>query len=257
MQQFLFVIFLSISLIQTLDYNIDNQQVCTHKPFMVNFQHYCSRTRLIQDVNIPNSDQILHISIIFKSISSNRTSLNIIKSSQYKQKIYFTFFTIFGRFMYINNNTIIPLNDRTISSYLYNTSSEEFTQWTNSVLIPLTPYLSDPFCFLKQQNFLPLENISRIYYLYTNETNLNIDLSMSSYLISPLFFYTCFSVETRVSTAGIILIVSISVLGLITTVLIGICLRKQLTQLYHILENWIKQKRGLIPSITIHGKPSS
>ncbi|CAF4393022.1 unnamed protein product, partial [Rotaria sp. Silwood2] len=157
----------------------------------------------------------------------------------------------------INNNTIIPLNDRTISSYLYNTSSEEFTQWTNSVLIPLTPYLSDPFCFLKQQNFLPLENISRIYYLYTNETNLNIDLSMSSYLISPLFFYTCFSVETRVSTAGIILIVSISVLGLITTVLIGICLRKQLTQLYHILENWIKQKRGLIPSITIHGKPSS
>ncbi|CAF3233223.1 unnamed protein product, partial [Rotaria sp. Silwood2] len=64
-------------------------------------------------------------------------------------------------------------------------------------------------------------------------------------------------VETRVSTAGIILIVSISVLGLITTVLIGICLRKQLTQLYHILENWIKQKRGLIPSITIHGKPSS
>ncbi|CAF4940719.1 unnamed protein product, partial [Rotaria sp. Silwood1] len=35
MQLFLFIIFLSVSLIQTLDdYDIDNKQVCTHKPFM-------------------------------------------------------------------------------------------------------------------------------------------------------------------------------------------------------------------------------
>ncbi|CAF1209514.1 unnamed protein product [Rotaria sordida] len=259
MQLFLFIIFLSISIVQTLDYDIDNQQTCTHKPFLVNFQHNCSRTRLIQDVNIPNNDQILHISIILKSSLINKTSLNIIKSLKYKQKIYLTFFTTFKQFISINNKTIIQLNETTISSYLYDTFSEEFIQWTNSISIPLISYFSNPYCILKEKRFLPSEKISRIYYLYTNETNLNIDLSMSSYQISPLFihFNTCFSIETRLTTLAIVLIVIISVLGFITTVLIIICLKKQLIQLYHIVENWIRQKRGLIPSITIHGKPSS
>ncbi|CAF0939516.1 unnamed protein product [Rotaria sp. Silwood1] len=112
---------------------------------------------------------------------------------------------------------------------------------------------------LKDKCFLPLEKISRIYYLYTNETNLNIVLSMSSYQISPLFihFDTCFDIEKHLPILAIVLIVIISVLDFITIILVGICLKKQLIRLYHIRKNWINQKHGLIPSITIHGKPSS
>jgi len=254
----LLIIFLSISIIQTLDYDINNQQICTHKPFNVNFHHNCSRTRLIQNVSVPNTDEILYISIIFESISNINTTLNIIKSSTYNQKIYFTFLTLVEQNMYVNNKTILSLDNTTVNSYLYDTLSDEFMQTIEPFFIPTAFLLLNPYCILKQPSVLPPSNISRIYYLYTNETNLNLDFTTSTYRISPLFnrFDTCFTVVKTLTTLAIGLIVGVSVLSFITLVLIAICLNKQLTQLYHIWKNWQTNKEGTPPQITIHGTPS-
>ncbi len=94
--------------------------------------------------------------------------------------------------------------------------------------------------------------------MYTNETNLYFDLTISTYRISPLFdgYGTCFTVVTRLTTAAIVLIVVVSVLSFITIVLIGICLKKQLIELYHILINWLYNTDDTIPRQTIHGTPS-
>jgi hypothetical protein len=105
-------------MIQTFDYGIDNQQICTHRPFMVNFPHDCSRTRLTEDINIPNNDQILYISFIFTTTSGMNTSIIITKSSKYNQKIYLTVFTLTGRYIFINNKTLITLNDTAVTTYL-------------------------------------------------------------------------------------------------------------------------------------------
>jgi hypothetical protein len=254
----LLIIFLSISLIQTLDYDINNEQICTHKPFKIDFHHNCSRTRLIQNVSIPNTDEIIYISIIFESISNINTTLNITKSSTYNQKIYFTFLTLVEQNMYVNNKIILSLNNTTVNSYLYDTLSEQFIEVIKPFFIPTEFLLNNPYCILKEPNVLPPSDISRIYYLYTNETNLNFDLTISNYRISPLFnsFDTCYAVVTTLTTLAIGLIVGVCVLSLITLILIGICLKKQLTELYHIWKNWWANRHGTLPQITIHGTPS-
>jgi hypothetical protein len=258
MQLFFIVIFLSISIIQTLDYDIDNRQICTHKPFTVNFRHNCSRTRLLQDVTIPNIDQDLYISIIINRRSSANTSFIVTKSVNYHQQVHFTFITFGGQYLYINNKMMIQLNDTSINTIVYDSSYEQFTQTSESP-IPIEYLISNPFCLLKQTQFLPVEQISRIYYLYTDEIDLEIDLSSSTYQISPSFigFDTCFTTVSSLTPVAIVLIVIVTVLSVITTVLILFCLKRQITQLYHIWINWIRARRGLLPTNTIHATPSS
>jgi hypothetical protein len=115
----LLIIFLSISIIQTQDYPINNQQICTHRPFNADFHHNCSRTRLIQNVSIPNTDEILYISIIFEPTSNINTTLTIKKSSTYNQRIFLTFLTFTEQYMYINNKTILTLSNILYSNIIF------------------------------------------------------------------------------------------------------------------------------------------
>jgi hypothetical protein len=73
---------------------------------------------LTEDINIPNNDQILYISFIFTTTSGMNTSIIITKSSKYNQKIYLTVFTLTGRYIFINNKTLITLNDTAVTTYL-------------------------------------------------------------------------------------------------------------------------------------------
>jgi hypothetical protein len=249
MQLSLLIILLCLSIIQTFDYDIDNQQICTHRPFIANFHHNCSRTRLIQNVSVPNTDQVLYISFIFTTTDVN-TSLTITKSAEYNQKIYLLFFTFTGRYVHINNNTMLTLNDTSISTYLYDTLLEQFSPTMSAYFTSSVAVFTNPYCLLKDTRLLPSQEISRVYYLYTNKTEIYIDLSTSSYRISPLFdgFATCFAIQSNLGPLAIGLIVGVSVLSFATTVLVAFCLKKQLIELYHIWKNFVRQKLGLTPT---------
>ncbi|CAF0950949.1 unnamed protein product [Adineta steineri] len=246
------IIFLTVSVIQTTDYAINDQQICTRNPFTANFNHNCSRARLLQTVDTPNTNAIIHITIIFDlllcgfdgllNISPTgilNTSFTITKSDEYDQLIYFTFFSWSQRSMYINNKTNLTFGASTINSYLYNTSSEQFSLTINP--LPIV----ECNCALLNKSFTP-ENVTRVYYLNTDAINLNIDLSTSSYYIPPMFDFVgiCLTTETKLSTGGKVFIILISVFSFITIVLIAICLRKQLKELWHIFTNYLKEKRG-------------
>ncbi|CAF1411949.1 unnamed protein product [Rotaria magnacalcarata] len=265
MQFILFIVSLVVSIVQTLDYDINNQQVCTRNPFMVNFHHNCSRTRLIQDVNIVNDNRVLQIAIIFSPQNDTtllpiNTSLNIIRSSNYNQTVYFMFYTILGQQMVINSEIKMQLNPISIGLYSYDTFSTQFIPWTNSIYLANLniPFL-ESLCLLKDKRLYPPEQISRCYYLFTDETNLTIDLSKSSSHISSFLnlFDGCFVVETSLTTLAIVLIVIVSVFSFISLVLVGLCLKKQLRQLYEILENFIRHKRDEIPSGVFAGTPTT
>ncbi|CAF3625757.1 unnamed protein product [Rotaria socialis] len=265
MQLILFIVFLIVSSVQTLDYDINNQQLCTHNPFMVNFHHNCSRTRLIPDVNTINDNRVLQIAIIFSPPNDTtslriNTSLNIIRSSNYNQTIYFMFYTILEQQMVINSEIKMQLNLISIGLYSYDTFSTQFIPWTNSIyLANLNIPFSESLCLLKDKRLYPPEKISRCYFLFTDETNLTIDLSQSSSHIPSLMnlFDGCFAVKTSLTTLAIVLIVIVTVFSLISLVLVGLCLKKQLRQLYEILENCIRHKRDEIPSGVFTGTPTT
>jgi len=245
----LIILFLTVSIVQATDYGISNEQLCTNTPFVANFPHNCSRTRLTEDVTIPNTNQVLYI-VIMREVTSNVSgSFTFTPSPNYNQTVYLTFVKFVAGNLYVNNQTTIPVAEFTASFYLYDTSSEQFTETNNSFI---TPQPGDPFCYLKNQS-LPASNVTRVYYLYTNETNLNIDLSKSSSVISSqlIGFDICYTVETSLSTLAIILIVLISVFSLVTVILVLICLKKQVTELIHIWKNWLIQKLGMTPKQTI------
>ena len=250
---------MSIARIRALNYGIDNRQACTRKPFLVNFPHNCSRTRLIQDVNVPNTDQLLYISLIFSNNVSSKSSLTVLKSSSYRQQIHFTFTTTLQRDIILNNSSqVVTVNSSISRSYMYDSSNELFTPLkTYDVQSNAPP--ERYFCKLKYDEFKPSEPVSRIYYLFTDEANLQLDLTASSNQISPVFdgFDRCFEVRTSLSALGIALIVIVSVLGLITTVLILICLNRQVRQFYHIWKNWMRERLGLTPVVQIYATPSS
>lgn len=255
----LLIIFLSTLIIHGLEYDIDNQQICTHRPFQANFNHNCSRTRLIANISVPNTDDDLYITVIFESSSNIPIILNITKSSIFDQKIHFTFVTFNQRYIIVNNETILILGNTTINLYLYDTSSENIISTVKPYLIPELVSLINPYCILKTyQEFLPPLNITRIYYLYTNETNLYLDFSLSTYRIAPLIdrFQSCFTTKTDLTAAAIVLIVVISILSGVTLVLIGFCLKKQLTQLLHIFRNRLRGRLGILPQVTI-GAPTT
>ena len=253
MQVFFLTLFLSISIVQTLDYNINNQQICTQKPFTVNFNHQCSRTRLSDNINTPNTNQILYITIILNITSNKNTTFTINKSSKYNQKIYLIFLTNNRQYMYMNNKTMLILDNITINSYLYDTSNEEYTQIFKpmSAVDWFSP--SKFYCILKNEKLLPPQNITRIYYLYTNETNLKLDFSRSTSQISPLFkqFEICYTTKTRLITSAIIIIVFACLLSLTALILIIICLKRQVRALFVILDNCLNQRVTRLPPITI------
>lgn len=260
MQLYLFLLVMSIARIQALNYKADNRQACTRKPFLVNFPHNCSRTRLIQDVNVPNTDQLLYISLIFSNNVSSKSSLTVLKSSSYRQQIHFTFTTMLQRDIILNNDSsqVVTVNSSIIRSYMYDSSNEQFTL-LNTYVVQSHPPPERYLCILKYDEFKPSEPVSRIYYLFTNESNLQLDLTSSSNQISPVFdgFDRCFGVRTSLTALGIALIVIVSVLGLITTVLILICLNRQVRQFYHIWKNWMRERLGLTPVVQIHATPST
>ncbi|UJR30863.1 hypothetical protein I4U23_018378 [Adineta vaga] len=256
MRILIIIIFLHISSINTIDYNINNEQICTHRPFVANFPHNCSRTRLTTDVQLPNRNDILFLTIIFRPklvisdhdlsiayVKNMSTSLTLIKSASYNQKIYLTFFATNERSMSINNFTKLSFKESTVNSYLYDTSLEELSPWKNSIDMN-----NASVCMMKVASFPP-EGLTRAYYLYTNETDLIIDLSKSSSYISPLFnfFQACFTTETDIKPTAIVLIVLVCVFSVISVIILGICLRKQLKELYYIFTNWIKKVTGQNP----------
>ena len=259
MQLHLLVILMSIARIPALSYNIDNRQACTRKPFLVSFTHNCSRTRLIEDVNIPNTDQLLYISLIFANNVSNKSSLTVLKSPGDPQQIYFTFTTMLERDIILHNSSqVVNLNATVSRLYRYDSATEQFT------LLKTYNVQSDApaeryFCKLKYDEFKPSTPVSRIYYLFTNETDLQLDFSVSSNQISPTFdgFDHCFKVRTSLTPLGIALIVIVSALALITTILILVCLKKQVQQFYHIWSNWMRERLGLTPVVRIYATPSS
>jgi hypothetical protein len=237
----LIIIFLAVCIVQATDYDINNEQICTNTPFVANFRHNCSRTRLTKDITIPNTNQILYITIIFDLLSKANTSLTITTSPNYNQTVYLTYIKLLER------NASLNKTNFTANFYSYDTFSEQITQTNYSHLVS-----SDPFCYLKNQS-LPVSNVTRVYYLYTNETNLNIDFSKSSSGISSqlIGFGLCYTVKTWFSTWAIVLIVLISVFSLVTVILVLICLKKQVTELIHIWKNWLIQKLGMTPKQTI------
>ena len=232
--------------IQSLDYLIANQQICTNKPFSVPSPHNCSRTRLRETVADSNDDTLIPITIFFDNASITNTSL-IVRKSVGHRRLNLTFASAYPRTIYLNNRLPIFINQTRYLSYVYDSLNETFLRVTG--LQVNGDNRSGYICTLKDRLVTPAETSTRIYFLYTTEEYLLVDLSQSGTEISPFFsgFIGCFGLKGSLSTLGIVLIVVVCVLSLITTVLIAFWLKRQLKQLYHIWKNWVRARLGLTP----------
>ncbi|CAF1344202.1 unnamed protein product [Adineta ricciae] len=245
--------FLSISHIHSIDYDIDNEQMCIQTPFVANFRCNCTRTRFTSDVQVPNNNSMLLLNFIFQpqfDTSNNGSSaemtqnvnisLTFIQSSTLTQTIYLTFFSLNKTVLSLNSNTTLAFKAMTVYAYVFNTYSNDIRIWKD----PVT--LGEPrLCFMRNTSFPPA-GLTRVYYFNTNETNLTIDLTKSSYRIAPLFtsFETCFETIVILSSGSIAFIVLVVVFSAITILLLVICLWKQIRELLYIIQNWIRNKTG-------------
>ncbi|CAF0851200.1 unnamed protein product [Adineta ricciae] len=245
--------FLSISHIHSIDYDIDNEQMCIQTPFVADFRCNCTRARFTSDVQVPNNNSMLLLNFIFQpqfNTSNNGSStemtqnvnvfLTFIQSSTLAQTIYLTFFSLNKTVLSVNSNTTLAFNALTFYAYVFNTSSNDIRMWKD----PVT--LGEPrLCFMRNSSFPPA-GLTRAYYFNTNETNLTIDLTKSSYRIAPLFisFEICFETISTLSSGGIVFIVLVVVFSAITILLLVICLWKQIKELLYIIRNWINKKTG-------------
>ena len=249
----LLLILVTLSALQADDFRINNQQLCTQRPFNVNFRHNCSRTRLVKDAG-QNVDQVLHIAILFAQANSSLTTISLSNSSQHVQKVYLTFITPEGgRYISINNRKPMPLNDLAVSPFLYDFRDGSVTPLSPSSMRSGIGYGADRCKPKSLEPEFAAWNSSRIYYLATGVSDLRIDFSSTSRRIPPLlvYFHDCYGWQSTLSALAIFLIVLISALALITAVLVLFCLKKQVKQLYHILRNFLNRRRGLTPKIHI------
>lgn len=96
-----------------------------------------------------------------------------------------------------------------------------------------------------------------MYFIYTDQNDLVIDLNFWSMELSPFYHVLeqCFVFKGSLTPLGIALIVIVCVLSLITTALILYWLRKQLGQLWAIGKNRFNHRMGKIPENTIDSEP--
>lgn len=224
----------TVSLVQSADYDISNFQICTRKPFFANFAHNCSRKRLVEDVQMANSDKIIFLYMILPNSNNETLSLTVRNRVDYSQKIYFLFITHKQRTIYFSNYTVpIVLSNLTLSTYFYDPLSNYFGPIRSEVS------LTKPTCEYLDKKYLPSENISRIYYIYTNQSNLDFDFSISTNQISPVIIdlQICYGSLRKLTPLAIFLICFTSVICLITIIFIIDCLYRQVVPLIGILRN--------------------
>ena len=123
--------------------------------------------------------------------------------------------------------------------YFYHINSERLVEYAEPVSILRSAWTSDSSCILKSKEFLPPSDISRIYYLYTTESNFQLDFSKSTNHISPRS-----TIKTSLTRLAIVLIVIVSILSFLSLVLIICCLKRQLGESFVILQNCLNRERS-------------